>query len=398
MAVKKKGKKSVKKKLVKTKARPRKKAAKRTAPKKATVKSLKSLAKKSAKTDASLKSELAKLKQDVSNLQKKPKVKKRMVNEYNLFMRKQLRSGRTFKQAVLAWNRFKKLQSKKKPSAYNSFMASQLKQGRSFKEAVALWKKFGRESPATFVRTTALARTISPKKRKPAKKQVAKKKPVRKAKKRKPARKRSKPKRKTIVRTKIKRVIVRPKPIIKYRTRVVEKPVAAPVVEKPIVLPAPRPEETAMIHEAKTIEKEKILEKIKEIEKSVPEKEDVSAEMALLKAASRKDRKLLKDLEHGLPVEELANRLLSVYFEDLARKGFKRSITLEELVKVYTHLLERLEVRLGNPKKSLLHEEEVAYRIVKLYFLELANHGLKRTMSIDELTDAYFFVLNRINK
>jgi hypothetical protein len=291
---------------------------KKKAIRKASAKSVKTLANKTLKTNAKfrkadikIKLELSKLQNELAKLKKNPKSKKRQLNEYNLFMRRQLRLGKTFKQAVAAWNKFKKLQNKRKPSAYNSFIASQLKQGKSFKSAVALWKR--------------LKSGNIPKAKKPSR---------------------------------IIRIIRKPKQVIKYitRTRIVEKPV---IVEKPSDVTISLP-----------VEIEKIAERI---------------------------AKKIKAPEHGLPVEEIAHRMLTLYFETLARLGLKRSVSLSELVDIYQSCLIKISQKLGKPEKDLLHEEEIAHRLVKLYFLELAHFGKKRTTSLDELIEAYFFVLSRIS-
>src|SRR3989338_3437437 len=44
---------------------------------------------------------------DFDKLKKNPKMKKRQLNEYNLFMRRQLKAGKTFMQAVRLWKRLK---------------------------------------------------------------------------------------------------------------------------------------------------------------------------------------------------------------------------------------------------------------------------------------------------
>lgn len=337
---------------------------KKTSPaRKATTKSVKSLAKKTAqsnaklkraaaklkksnvslektdaklkRTDAKLKSDFSKLKTELSKLKKSPKAKKRELNEYNLFMRKQLRAGKNFKQAAVAWNRFKKLQNKREPSAYNSFIASQLKQGKTFKQSVALWKslKSGR-----------------------------------------------KPRARTIVKTKIKRVLVKAKPKLKYRTRVKRVIVKAkPKIKRIVVRQKPK-----IRYRTRT----RIVEKPIAVEQP--------AEAKLLPAIAAEMKKVSKIPEHGLPLEELSYRLLTVYFQDLARHGLKRSVSLSELVDAYQFAWKRLEQKLGKPEKSLLHEEEIAFRLVKLYFFELARFGKKRTTTLEELLDAYFFVLQKI--
>lgn len=45
---------------------------------------------------------------------------------------------------------------------------------------------------------------------------------------------------------------------------------------------------------------------------------------------------------------------------------------------------------------SALPDEEVALRIIKLYFEEIARKGLKKQLDLDEITDAYFHILGRL--
>ena len=265
---------------------------------------------------------MSKLKTELGKLKKNPKAKKRELNEYNLFMRKQLRAGKNFKQAAVAWNRFKKLQTKRKPSAYNSFIASQLKQGRSFAQAVAFWKS---QKKGTKLKQKIKIKRVLVK----AKPQVK-------------------------YRTRLKRVLVRQKPKIKYVTR-------TKIIEKPAVIELP-------------------------------------AEIKEIQMPSAEAKKVSKIPEHGLPIEEISYRLLTVYFQDLARHGLKRSVSLSELVDAYHFSLQKVEQKLGSQQKTLLHEEEIAFRIVKLYFFELARFGKKRTTTLEELLNAYFFVLSRLEK
>jgi len=52
------------------------------------------------------------------------------------------------------------------------------------------------------------------------------------------------------------------------------------------------------------------------------------------------------------------------------------------------------------PKKEtplfIVPDEEVAYRLVKLYFEEVARLGFKRTLSLDAIMNSYFYALQRL--
>lgn len=43
-----------------------------------------------------------------------------------------------------------------------------------------------------------------------------------------------------------------------------------------------------------------------------------------------------------------------------------------------------------------LPDEEVAFRIVNLYFEEVAKKGFKEELDLDSITNAYFHVLKRL--
>ncbi len=46
--------------------------------------------------------------------------------------------------------------------------------------------------------------------------------------------------------------------------------------------------------------------------------------------------------------------------------------------------------------KPAVPDEEIAYRIVKLYFEEVARLGFKRTLNLDSILNAYFYSLKRL--
>lgn len=43
-----------------------------------------------------------------------------------------------------------------------------------------------------------------------------------------------------------------------------------------------------------------------------------------------------------------------------------------------------------------MNDEEVAFRIVRLYFQEIARLGFKRTLDLDQMIDAYFYTLKQL--
>jgi hypothetical protein len=46
--------------------------------------------------------------------------------------------------------------------------------------------------------------------------------------------------------------------------------------------------------------------------------------------------------------------------------------------------------------KLSVSDEEIAYRLVSLYFEEIARLGFKRTLSLDAIMNAYFYALERL--
>ena len=47
-------------------------------------------------------------------------------------------------------------------------------------------------------------------------------------------------------------------------------------------------------------------------------------------------------------------------------------------------------------KKFEIPDEEVALRIVKLYFEEIARIGFKRNLTLDSILNAYFYALHKL--
>lgn len=47
-------------------------------------------------------------------------------------------------------------------------------------------------------------------------------------------------------------------------------------------------------------------------------------------------------------------------------------------------------------KKFQVPDEEIALRIVKLYFEEIARIGFKRNLTLDSILNAYFYALHKL--
>jgi demethoxyubiquinone hydroxylase (CLK1/Coq7/Cat5 family) len=44
-----------------------------------------------------------------------------------------------------------------------------------------------------------------------------------------------------------------------------------------------------------------------------------------------------------------------------------------------------------------MNDEEVAFRVVRLYFEEIARLGFKRQLDLDQILNAYFYALKRLD-
>ncbi|MDD3083826.1 MAG: hypothetical protein PHP82_02275 [Candidatus ainarchaeum sp.] len=227
--------------------------------------------------------EIEKLKKALEDLKKKKKTNTRRVSEYNLFIRKQIKSGLTFERSVKEWNKFKKLELKlkRKPSAYNQFIGSQMKLGKTFTESVEMWKlakqgKLGRKGKTRLVTKTVVKNV------------------------------RSKPK--IVEKTKHK---IR----VKKNPRVNQKIVRKNVVD---------------------------YNKIKELFSSIISNN--SFKNTKTEQISIKDIKSVVEADN----EEIAFKLVQTYFIEIARFGFKKQLTLDEIIDAYIYALVRVKGKEGS--------------------------------------------------
>ncbi|MDD4250997.1 MAG: hypothetical protein PHX27_02285 [Candidatus ainarchaeum sp.] len=259
---------------------------------KTVLKSIKKKVDSNAKNTADQKKEIEKLKLVIGDLKKKKKTNVRRVSEYNLFIRKQILSGLTFERAVKEWNKFKKLElkQKRKPSAYNQFIGSQMKLGKTFMESVKLWRlakegKLGRKGSTRTV-TKTIVKTVK-----------------------------SKPK--IIVKT----VQSKPKIVekIKYRTRT-----------KEISKPCP----PSKIVEKNILDYDKLREMFSEISTKINMQNSKQESISItdIKSAVESDD------------EEIAFKLVQTYFIEIARFGFKKQLTLDEIIDAYLYSLTRVKM------------------------------------------------------
>lgn len=246
--------------------------------KKAVKKEIKQEMKKSKrvqnKKNAKHEADIQMLKDEIDKL-KKRKVSRGHVSEYNIFIRKQIKSGMSFSKAAKQWSKYKALQQKNKrrPSAYNQFIGSQMRLGKTWAQAVALWKL----AKADKLGKKGSVRTVT----------------------------------KTIVRK------VKSKPLVKYRTRTIVKKVNSGPLRK------------------KTITK---------ITRSSPGV-DVSQLTRAFQSSISSNSISKSDLKDAFSPdeEEIAFKIIQTYFIEIARQGFKRQLTLDEIINAYFYALARVK-------------------------------------------------------
>lgn len=191
----------------------------------------------------------------------------------------------------------KSLQSKKAPkrelSMYNLFVRKQIQQGKTFEEAVNSWK-----SSRKIIENPDLAKA------------------------------KAKTKTRTVTKTKI---VVRKVPKIVIRK--VKVPARAPA-------PAANPELKSILKELSALKTE-----VNSLEKEAPA---MKPRMKALPAMGG---------EENLSHEEVAVRLTRLYFEEIARLGFKRRLDFDAIINAYYYCLQRLQ----NKDKEL----EVMRKIVE---------------------------------
>jgi hypothetical protein len=251
--------------------------------------------------------EIAKLKDDLSKLKKKKKFNTSHVSEYNIFIRKQIKSGLSFLQAVKQWNKYKLLESKNKrrPSAYNQFIGSQMRLGKTWLQAVALWKlakagKLGKKGSTRTVTRTIVRRIAS-------------------------------------------------KPMIRYRTKT--NTVIKRVRSKPKVIVRMIKSKPRVITKFKT----RTITKIKKVSS---------------KPVSRTITKVVQS--PGFDVNEFKRVFESVSSHSISKSDLKEAL---------------------NPDA-----EEIAFKIIQTYFMEIARLGFKRQLTLDEIINAYFYALARVKR
>jgi hypothetical protein len=281
--------------------------------------------------------ELDLLRKELEALKKKKK--KSVLSEYNRFMRAQIMGGLTFKQAVRLWNKGKKDAAKKnrRRTSYNIFISMQLKQGKTMRQAIRAWNLL-KNPPKRRRRKPArkvIARVVRrvAPKRKPKRKKPARRKPVR------------KPKGKRAVRRASRR-----RPRRKLRRTVFRRTVRR----------FAEPQKQAALSGARvfnklrevTVEKPVIVtkevfpeERAREIVSGVlgRPRHGVEARSDVLKKLVSKETVSKGGISAGFSNEEIVLELLDIYFTEVIRHGMRRRLTLDEMINAYFYALLRVE-------------------------------------------------------
>ncbi len=404
------------------------------------------IAKVSKKT-ATLDAELDKLRKDMQKLSQR-KTPKKQLNEYNLFMRRQLNEGKTFAQSVKLWKRLKAVEagkmptktktrtitktvvrkvsdpkqkaelsrlqkeldklskrkaSKKQLNEYNLFMRRQLNEGKTFAQAVKIWKQVKRVEEGklpTKTKTRTVTKTVV---------------------------KRLKAKPVVKYRTRVKQ-IVKEKPVIKYQTKiekVTDPELERSINEKETQLARLESEKERLRMQADSeleslrhknqmdiaslrqkfdlellAERQKLDAERRDLEKRMSEETTrLKGDLALAQQVAQSPEVRLARISHGTASaspEQVAHYVLRVFFGEITHVGFKRRLSLDDVLNAYFYSLAQVSQRMGKPVLNAMSDEEASYHVVHLYFHEVASHRIKRRMDLDEVMNAYFYVLDKM--
>ncbi|QQR92616.1 MAG: hypothetical protein IPJ89_00010 [Candidatus Iainarchaeum archaeon] len=273
-------------------------------------KSLQKSTKKLSTQSTEIKEELEKLKEAISGLKTKSKkpVEKRELSMYNLFIRQQIRSGKTFEQSVAQWKKSKKI--------------------------------LANPETALAGKTRTITKT----------KTIIKRVPVTKT-----------------------RTIVKKVPVVKTRTIIKRIPATDPraaqqleSLKKEILgsvtnntqMNAVRRELSAIKDEMHAMEKDMSKSAMPQMSMHGSRSESKSDSRTVSEKVSSHTQKVMEMVsDRGIPDEQVAAQLVKLYFEEIARLGFKRSLDFDSIINAYFYCLQRLKHR----EKEL----EVMRRIVE---------------------------------
>lgn len=199
----------------------------------------------------------------------------------------------------------KKKTPKKQLSEYNLFMRRQLNDGKTFTQAVRTWKAYKAGKP--LVKTRVVKKTVVRRVKVP-----------------------SKPKIKYRTRTLTKTVVKKAKPKVITRTVVRRVPSKPKVITRTVVRKVPVTKTRTVVRTVKVPSQPAV----------VKEPSSVKAFEAIVSRIKESEVEKMH-----LSEEELAVRLVSLYFEEIARMGFKRQLELDDVINAYYHALSKLKAR-----------------------------------------------------
>jgi len=204
---------------------------------------------------------------------------------------------------------------KKQLSRYNLFIRDQLKKGRTFVQAVRLWKRAEKATRVLRKKPSTKSKTVKPKsvpKKKSAGHKTAKKAKSSKAK--------TKPARKKITKKVIRKVKV-PTVITKFKPRIIEKDVLSK-------------------------------EKIDQIVSRLDEKQKSMIDSIMLQMKYPKQA-MVSESAVVPSDEEIAIKLTRLYFREIAQLGFKRGLELDAIINAYLYSLARVQ-RMGFESQEII--------------------------------------------
>lgn len=275
--------------------------------KKSLTKSIARQTKKMTTQNTAIQQELEKLREDLKGA--KGKQPKRQLSMYNLFVRKQIEQGKTFEDATKSW-----------------------KTSRALIENPDLAKK--QPKTRTITKTRTIIRNVPGKT-------------------------------KTVIRNVPGKTVIRNVPG-KTRTIVKEVPGKTKIVYRNVKSP-PQIKEVVRVERLPADAKESLAKIMKDLsalkadvsnmdrESHAPSKPThVAMPVSLSKTVTKSSHSMM---DGDVPNEEVAMRLTKLYFEEIARLGFKRRLDFDAIINAYYYCLQRL----GNKSKEM----EVMRKIVE---------------------------------
>ncbi|MDO8625291.1 MAG: hypothetical protein Q7R47_04370, partial [Candidatus Diapherotrites archaeon] len=219
----------------------------------------------------------------------------------------------------------------------------------------------------------------------------------------------SKPKIKYRTRTKTVVKRVPEKPVVQYKTRVEKVEVKDPSLQLEInrlnaqlekQRLANEVEVQSMLHrnELRLLEAQKDgqTERLSLQKRYGEQIAQLNAEMTALSVVSGEQGVQSVRIVRHPGAEQVPQYVLATFFGEISHVGFKRNLSLDDVIAAYFYAVAKVSQRMGKQVLDTISNEEAAHHILHLYFKEVATHRTKRRMDIDEVLDAYFYVLDKL--